>query len=206
MKMCKAETSTEKKQHIQMKLQQYMQQAEKLKASVQSWGSRGEILDKIHIAEGASNYGYDRIFGKYLTDEVAEILVEEPYLKDHYQLCNLVMFCELAVSKCRNLKCIKVTTNTDQSPNSEQVRSLNFITESLAKHNVSLIVDLTSNQHDRQVLFSNGYVIKIGRGLNYFKPLPNKLSLGAYNFNFRECRETNVDIFYCPENYKADNK
>lgn len=182
-----------------------MEQAEKLKKSVQSWGSRGEIRDKIHITEGATKFGYDRIFGKYFQEDVEEILVEEPYLKDHYHLCNLVRFCELAVSKCTNLKCIKVTTNKDQSPNSEQEKGLNMIIESVQKQNVLLYIDFTSNLHDRQVLLSSGYVIKIGRGLNYFKPTA-KLSLGSYDYNFRECRETNVDIFYCPENYKADNK
>lgn len=183
-----------------------MEQAEKLKKSVQNWGSRGEIRDRFHITDGATNYGYDKIFGKYLTDEVGEILIEEPYLKDFYHMCNLVMFCELAVSNCRNLKCIKITTNKDSSPNSEQEKGLKSITESLAKQNVVLYSDFTTNLHDRQVLLSNGYIIKIGRGLNFFKPMSSKLSLGAYNFNFRECRETNVDIFYCPENYKADNK
>lgn len=206
LKTCKAETDPEKKRHFQKKLSEYIEQAEKLKKSVQSWGSRGEIRDKIHITEGATNFGYERIFGKYLNDEVDEILLEEPYLKDYYQLCNLVMFCELAVTQCRNLKCIKVTTNKDQTVGSEQSKHINSIADSLSKHNVVLYMDYTNNLHDRQVLLSNGYIIKVGRGLNYFKPLSSKLSLGAYNFNFRECRETNVDIFFCPENYKADNK
>lgn len=143
-----------------------MEQAEKMKRSIQSWGSKGEIRDKIHISENATNHGYDRIFGKYLTEDVEEILIEEPYLKDFYQLCNLVMFCELAVSSCRSLKCIKVTTNRDQSPNSEQAKGINALTESLAKHNVVLYTDYTTSLHDRQVLLSNGFIIKIGRGLN----------------------------------------
>lgn len=51
---------------------------------------------------------------------------------------------------------------------------------------------------------SNGYVIKIGRGLHYFKGNQgaNRYSLGMYDYNFRECRQTNVDVFYCPENKK----
>jgi len=206
LKSCKAENDPEKKKHFQKKLSEYMGQAEKLKKSIEKWGSRGEIIDKIPIAEGSTNHGYDNIFGKYLTESVEEILIEEPYLKDYYQLCNLVIFCELAVSKCRNLKCIKLTTNKDPSPNSEQAKGLTSILESLSKFNVVLFIDFTTNLHDRQIMLSNGYIIKIGRGLNYFKPLPSKLSLGAYNFNFRECRETNVDIFYCPESYKAENK
>ncbi|XP_070501859.1 MIT domain-containing protein 1-like [Chironomus tepperi] len=204
LKLCKSETNPEKKKHFNMKLDEYLTQAEKLKQLIQSWGSKGEIRDKIHIPENATNFGYDRIFGKYLTDEVEEILIEEPYIKDFYQLMNLVMFCELAVSKCRNLKCIKVTTNKDPNPNSEQNKGFSSLTESLYKHGICLFVDLVNNLHDRQVLLNNGFIIKIGRGLNYFKPLQNRISLGAYNFNFRECRETNVDVLYFPENYKTN--
>jgi len=179
-----------------------MQEVTTENSQILSWRTRGEICDRIHIAESATNFGYDRIFGKYLKEDVKEIQIEEPYLKEHYQLCNLVMFCELAVTQCTNLKCIKVTTNKDSNP--DQAKGLGFLTDSLAKHNIMLYVDFTTNLHDRQVLLSNGYIIKIGRGLNYFKPLPNKLSLGGFNFNFRECRETNVDIFYCPENYNVE--
>lgn len=203
LKMCKSETNPEKRKHFQKKLDEYLGQAEQIKKSIQQWGSKGEIRDRIHIPEGATNFGYDRIFGKYLTDDVEEILVEEPYLRDFYQLCNLVMFCELAVSNCRNLKCIKVTTNKDASSNSEQSKGLNSLSESLSKHNICLYLDLVTSLHDRQIMLSNGFIIKIGRGLNFFKPLSSKISLGAYNFNFRECRETNIDIFFCPENYRV---
>lgn len=49
---------------------------------------------------------------------------------------------------------------------------------------------------------SNGYIIKIGRGLNYFLPV-DKFCLGYSNYDFRKCKETNVDIFFCPENKKV---
>lgn len=203
LKLCKSTTDLNKKKHIQTKLDEYIGRAEQIKESIRSWSSRGEIKDRIHIAEGATNYGYDQIFSKYLTDDVEEILVDEPYIREFYQVCNFVIFCELAVSKCRNLKCIKLTTNKDTNPNSEQNKGLQLLIENLAKYNVNLYVDYTNNLHDRQVLLSSGNIIKIGRGLHYFKPLSNRFCLGAYNLNFRECRETNVDIFYCPENYKA---
>lgn len=45
---------------------------------------------------------------------------------------------------------------------------------------------------------SNGYIIKIGRGLHYFLA-PEKFCLGHWNYDFRKCKETNVDILFCPE-------
>lgn len=128
-----------------------MTQAEKIKESIRKMGSKGEIKDKIHIVEGAKNYSYATIFGKYLDDNVKEVAIEEPYLSQHFQVCNLVMFCELVVSKCRNLRFIKVTTKRDEAANSEQPKWFQSVTESLAKHNVCLQFELVDGLHDRQV-------------------------------------------------------
>jgi hypothetical protein len=63
-----------------------MQRAEQVKESIKLLSSKGEICDKIHIMDGATGYSYKRIFEKYCTSEVREILIEEPYLKDFYQV------------------------------------------------------------------------------------------------------------------------
>lgn len=128
-----------------------MTQAEKIKESIRKWGSKGEIKDKIHIAEGAKNYSYATIFGKYLDDNVWEVSIEEPYLSQFFQMANLVLFCELLVSKCRNLRFIKVTTKRDDSNITEQSKWIETVTESLGSHNVVLQYDLVDSIHDRQV-------------------------------------------------------
>ncbi|XP_063701314.1 MIT domain-containing protein 1 [Culicoides brevitarsis] len=202
LRVCKAETNEEKKKHFQSKIVEYMNRAEEVKKLVQKWNTKGEICDKIHVIDGASGFSYRRVFEKYMKDDVKEILIDEPYLKEHFQICNLVMFCELALSKCKNLRYIKVTTIKDVRPSSEQNNGFSSLTESLAKKSVTINFDFHENLHDRQVILSNGYIIKIGRGLHYFKPPANKYSIGAFDHNFRECRETNIDIFYCPENKK----
>ena len=62
------------------------------------------------------------------------------------------MFCEMAVTKCENLKCIKLTTNKDTRSNSEQTAGLEQLAESLLQHHVTLIVEYLTNLHDRQVM------------------------------------------------------
>uniref|UniRef100_A0A336K284 CSON014305 protein n=1 Tax=Culicoides sonorensis TaxID=179676 RepID=A0A336K284_CULSO len=198
----KDETNEEKKKHFQAKILEYMDRAEQVKKLVQKWNTKGEICDKIHVIDGASGFSYRRVFQKYMNDDVKEILIDEPYLKEHYQICNLVMFCELAISQCKNLRYIKVTTIKDTRPNTEQSTGFKSLAESLSKKSITLYFDYSENLHDRQVIFSNGFIIKIGRGLHYFKPAANKYSIGAFDHNYRECRETNIDIFYCPENKK----
>lgn len=82
----KAEPDSDKKKHFQNRIAEYMERAEKVKATIQTWSSRGEIRDKINIIEGATNYSYERIFGKYLNNDVKDILVDEPWIKDFYQV------------------------------------------------------------------------------------------------------------------------
>lgn len=43
---------------------------------------------------------------------------------------------------------------------------------------------------------SNGWVIKIGRGLDYFKAPEGKFVLGSCDLELRPCLETTVDIFH----------
>ncbi len=44
--------------------------------------------------------------------------------------------------------------------------------------------------------FNNGWVIKIGRGLDYFKKAPSKFCLGYTDYGLRPCFATTVDIFH----------
>lgn len=63
-----------------------MKRAEQLKTHIQQQSTKGELVDKIFIMEGATEYGYDKVFGKYLNDNVREICLEEPYIKEHFQV------------------------------------------------------------------------------------------------------------------------
>lgn len=64
-----------------------MTRAELLKTQITEQRSRGEIVDKIHIIANGTGYSYETIFGKYLDDKVKEISLEEPYIRDYYQVC-----------------------------------------------------------------------------------------------------------------------
>ncbi|XP_052896910.1 MIT domain-containing protein 1 isoform X2 [Anopheles moucheti] len=152
LKESKAETDPKRKQHFQAKILEYMNRAEQVKELVTRWKSKGVISDKIHIVEGSTGYSYSRIFGKYLTDEVHEVLIEEPYVRDHYQVCNLVMLCELVVSSCRNVKYIQLLTVKDTKTNNEQGRAFETLKESLHKHGVKFVVEYSEHMHDRQVI------------------------------------------------------
>lgn len=63
-----------------------MTRAEQIKVKINELRVRGEIVDKIHIIANGTGYGYETIFGKYLNDSVKEVSLEEPYLREYYQV------------------------------------------------------------------------------------------------------------------------
>ncbi|GAB0099851.1 MIT domain-containing protein [Sergentomyia squamirostris] len=194
------QTDPAKKRHYEAKIKEYRSRAQFLKDQLKKLSSLGEVKDKIHIVENSKGHSYRSVFGKYLNVAVNEILLEESYLEKYHQLTNLVMFCELAVSNCSNLKFISVRTAKSSAP--EQMEAFRQLQESLKEKGISFSVEFVDHIHDRQIILSNGYIVKIGRGLDYFKKVENKFSLGINDYDFRECKECNVDVLFCPENIR----
>ena len=52
--------------------------------------------------------------------------------------------------------------------------------------------------------FNNGWIIKIGRGLDYFKATPTKFCLGFCDFDLRQCHKTTIDIMHRKHTKSAD--
>lgn len=80
------ETDNEKKKHFQEKINQYMSRAEQIKKLLPDVTSRGHVVDKIFIMEGDIGYSYESVFGKYLDNDVSQVSLEEPYIREHYQV------------------------------------------------------------------------------------------------------------------------
>ena len=60
---------------------------------------------------------------------------------------------------------------------------------------VELKVLINENLHDREIRFDNGWVIKIGRGLDFFQKPDLWFGIGANDLTLRRCLETKVDVF-----------
>jgi ATP-dependent Lon protease len=65
----------------------------------------------------------------------------------------------------------------------------------LLEMDVELYVKLNPNLHDRESWLGNGWVIKIGRGLDFYQKLGGWFEAGANDLSFRKCLETKVDVF-----------
>lgn len=147
---------------------------------------------RIHF--GATGHSYESIFGDYLPG-AEEIVVEDAYIRAHHQILNFLRFCETAVRLSRP-KRIKLITRFDtQQEKDEAIAKLTSIGESLKQFDVVLEIQINPNLHDREVRLSNGWTIKIGRGLEIYQKPDDWLSVGANDLDLRPCLETTVDVF-----------
>lgn len=172
---------------LRERISKYLTRAEILKGQM-----KPEILlvQQIHIMHNDTGFGYERIFKRCADNDLTEINVRDAYIILPYQVLNFVRFCELFVLHAPNLKTIRLWTHYD-------VRAEGLLQQlkgSLACRDIELDVCYDENFHDREVRFSNGWVVKIGRGLNYFQSVGH-CEIGSCDLNLRKCHETSIDIF-----------
>ncbi|KAM5252660.1 MIT domain-containing protein 1 isoform 2-T2 [Hipposideros larvatus] len=157
----------------------------------------GKYHKQIKIEENATGFSYESLFQEYLNETVTEVWIEDPYIRHTHQLYNFLRFCELLIKRPCKVKTIHLLTSLDEGfRKQQQISGLEEIKESLGNHGVLLELEYSSSIHDREIRFNNGWMIKIGRGLDYFKKPQGHFSLGYCDFDLRPCHETTVDIFH----------
>ena len=141
-----------------------------------------------------TGFSYDRIFLPYLAG-TTHVEIEDPYIRATHQMHNFVRFCETVV-KAPTVRKITLTTSYDENTDiKEMATRLEELKQSLLELDVALDVKVNENLHDREIRLDNGWVIKIGRGLDFFQKPDSWFGIGANDLNLRRCLETKVDIF-----------
>ena len=178
-----------------MKANEYMDRSEKVHEIIRQEKEKGKYNEQIKIQVDSTGHSYETIFGRFLDSSVDKIKVEDPYIRAHHQIVNFLRFCELCVKKCDNLKSIELLTTSDNNEK-EQEAKLTELKNSLKQRSIELTWSFSTSLHDREVRIDSGWVIKIGRGLDIFKPPEGKMVLGYFDLDLRKCLETTVDIFF----------
>nr|XP_006203943.1 MIT domain-containing protein 1 isoform X1 [Vicugna pacos] len=186
-----------KKCNLRKRISEYMDRAENIKKYLDQEKEAGKYHKQIKIEENATGFSYESLFQEYLNETVTEVWIEDPYIRHTHQLYNFLRFCEMLVKGPCKVKTIHLLTSLEEGSGKEQQSSgLKEIEESLRSHGVLLELEYSSSIHDREIRFNNGWMIKIGRGLDYFKKPQSRFSLGYCDFDLRPCHETTVDIFH----------
>ncbi|KAK7097718.1 MIT domain-containing protein 1-like [Littorina saxatilis] len=186
-----------KKGHLRDKIKQYLKRAEELKKFVNDQKEQGKYHEQIRIAADSIGHSYNTLFARFIDERLTSVEVEDPYIRSTHQIYNFLRFCELLVRKKTSLKRILLITSLDdQSGHDTQKQRLGQIGHSLNKYGVLLKIEFSSTLHDREIRFDNGWVIKIGRGLDIYRATENKFDIGFCDYDLRPCHETTVDIFH----------
>lgn len=164
-------------------------------ASTEVTPSPIELKEKhFTILYGDTGYSYESILGPYLQGSKS-VVIEDPYIRLQHQIQNFVRFCE-TVLKAGTVKKITLITGYDDSTQVADIaEKLDELKQSLLELDVELEVKLNPNMHDREIRIDNGWVVKIGRGLDFYQKPGGWFEVGANDLNLRKCLETKVDIF-----------
>jgi len=122
-------------------------------------------------------------------------VVEDPYIRQRHQIANFVRLCELIVRQGTVREVRLVTGYESAEQKAEVAESLSELAESLKDEDVVLKVDFNPRLHDRAIKIDNGWVVKIGRGLDIYQAPQSWFEVGANDLSLRKCLETNVDIY-----------
>jgi ATP-dependent Lon protease len=146
------------------------------------------------IRYGDVGHTYETIMAAYL-DGANEVVICDAYIRQTHQVQNFVRFCEM-IHKFSNVKKIVLITNFEHDLQRNDANSkIDDLKQSLSELNVELQVTEDPNIHDREITISNGWTIKIGRGLDIYQPPDTYFTIGANDLTLRKCKQTTVDIF-----------
>ena len=146
------------------------------------------------ILYGDTGHSYESIIGPYLSG-AKSVIIEDPYIRLPHQIQNFVRFCETVLRSGKVKKIDLVTGYDDNTQLAEIHEKLEDLKQSLLEVDVILEVKLNPNIHDREIRLDNGWVIKIGRGLDFYQRPTSWFEVGANDLSLRKCLETKVDIY-----------
>lgn len=153
------------------------------------------IEKRVKVLYGDTGYGYESLFGAYLAG-VKIVTIEDPYIRKNHQISNFLRFCELLV-KVSECKVINLKTGYDDTDQKNEIEdSFVQIADNLFEYGITFNFEFSNTLHDREIKLSNGWAIKMGRGLDYFQSLSgNYLQIGVNDMDLRPCLETNFDFY-----------
>jgi ATP-dependent Lon protease len=146
------------------------------------------------ILYGDIGYSYESILGPYIFN-AKTVVIEDPYIRQPHQISNFVRFCETLIKAGTIRRITLITSHDDKTQLAEMAEKLEELKQSLLEIDIELEVRLNPNIHDREIRFDNGWIIKIGRGLDFYQKPSSWFEVGAHDLNLRKCLETKVDIF-----------
>lgn len=161
-------------------------------------GSRPRIpklmAKTISIRENQGGVTYKDLFGDYLRT-AKEINVTDPFIRQPYQIDNLVDFIQMVKDVSMVQDTVKIhlsTQNDDDEKVAEVIDSFNDLADELSPMGIEFTFDFKAD-HDRFIQTDTGWTIALGRGLDIYEKF-GRFSLSRCNQRNRRCKAFTVSI------------
>lgn len=148
----------------------------------------------ISIRENQGGVTYKDLFGEYLRT-AKEINVTDPFIRQPYQIDNLVDFIQMVKDVSTVQDTVKIhlsTQNDDDEKVAEVIDSFNDLADELSPMGIEFTFDFKAD-HDRFIQTDTGWTIALGRGLDIYEKF-GRFSLSRCNQKNRRCKAFNVSI------------
>ena len=160
-------------------------------ASIQAQAT--QCVERHVLQNGAKGWPWTRIFPlKYLRGATQGWLID-PYLAMRHQRRNLDEFI-MVVLEGAKLKTLDVITRevSDATPDADKQYFDALDRDTFEKAGMRVLHKIDQEIHDRSFVLDNGFVFKLGRGLDIYKPVAG---LAARDPSLRQVRSCEIDVF-----------
>ena len=147
-----------------------------------------------HILQnGAKRWSWSRIFPPQYLRGATQAWLIDPYLVKRHQRRNLSEFV-MAILEGAKLKTLHIITREvgDAATNADKLYYDALDRDAFEKAGMRLVHIIDPEVHDRSFTLDNGFVFKLGRGLDIYKPVAG---LAARDLSLRQVRPCDIDVF-----------
>ncbi len=149
------------------------------------------------LRNGDKGWPFSRIFTAEPLRGATEIWIIDPYLAKPHQRRNLREFLG-SVAAVTRPKVVNIITREVHDPGPDGDKPFYDLLDRtfFEKAGLKITYAIDEHIHDRFVVLDNGYVFKLGRGIDIYKPVAG---LAGGNPALRQTRACEIDVFAASE-------
>jgi len=151
------------------------------------------LVKRIILRDGDTGWSMSKIFGAEYFAGANRIRLTDPYLHTRHQQRNLkeLLIQVFEQSRPKSFEVICSPPSIDSKETSDRFFR-DIAKDAFERYGVLLEVIHSTVLHDRSVIIDNGFLIKLGRGLDIYKPATG---LAAHRQENRRVRSAEIDVF-----------
>jgi signal recognition particle receptor subunit beta len=156
-----------------------------------------QCVQRHTLKNNAKRWPWSRIVPAEYFRGATQAWLIDPYLTKHFQRRNLAEFVMAVLDGGAKLKTLTIITRevSDTSPDADKLYYDALDRDAFEKAGMRVVHTIDGEIHDRFFTLDNGFVFKLGRGLDIYKPAAG---LATRDSGLRQVRACEIDVFGPP--------